>query len=504
MLFLPRDHQADLPAPPPLNRREAERGTVRTVSPSEDSLAFVAPPGPSQTTAYEPFSGDGYDRPANPARPRATLTKAAPIRTKLINGQIASKKLPKGKAKKAKPSRSPKESDFWQATSNTLTQVTSWFKPSASHSSQDGQADAQASSSATAEASSPSTKLQYPPSHGAARIGLTQAWSNNKKHLLYFGSPSEPYPQQGVQLDEEHCLAPMSCAHPPYFDSAAVDMSLPRLNLALFRRPVRRGPLLAHRPPQRGDTLAGQGQNTERHVKIRVLTAPNKGLFWVLCPMVTTQVPSLLVNAYSEIAGVVLGASPSYRGHNYFLAGDTSLLSAWLHGQGSDDAFYDLNYATDKQLMKALAAHPSAPISRSSTPNVIARPGKALGKLRLGATRKQIVDFLGAGENRSVDLLGRPLDNRDAMYSYLTYETYGVALNFYDDRLVAIETIEAQYHTPFGLGVGVDFEHSKFNHELCRHACKGYSEQGAPLIAAPGIEVELDNKGVIALMRITI
>ena len=497
LLFLPNDQHASLPAPPPLNRREAERGVVRTVSVPEDSLAFGDSAQAERSPVYKPFSGDGLNHSNTSSQRSTTASKAAPIRTTFVNGQIASKHLPKGKKRKSATAKTSGNSTFLNTASDKLTQVTSWLRPNDAHEPPPIRP--------SAHVTSPTTTLKYPPTHGISRIGLTQSWRNNTKHLLSFGSPAELHPKQGVQLDDHRCLAPISCANPPYFSNDASELLLPRLNLAIFRRSTKRGPLLASRPPQQGDVLAGQGQPLDQYVRNRVLTTPQKGLFWALCPMASTQIPSPLVNAYGELAGVVLGASPSYRGHNCFLVADTSLLYAWLHDQdGTDDSFYDLNYATDKRLMQALTKHPSAPIGRSKETNVLARPGKSLGKIKLGTTRKQIVDFLGEGRISSRDLLNRALDDSDAMFAYLIYDTYGIALNFYDDRLVAIETIEAQYHTPFGLGVGVDFEYSKFSHELSHRACRGYSEQGTPLVAIPGLEVELDNKGIVALMRITI
>lgn len=354
-----------------------------------------------------------------------------------------------------------------------------------------------------------SAGLNYPPDNITAKVGLTAAWRGVSDSITYV------YDSANTKAIGLHCpiasdLSVCSSALTKEQKGNAnlpIFLNLDKLHLTLSSAKNSRLPGLASSPPTKNEYLAtaAPASNPNAFATAKVTKTLYGGMFSLICPINVHFGGSPLLNDHGELTGIVAGTIPAYRGHNHFVGLDSSLLYAW--GQHNSKAgqqnLYDLNFQVCDQLERNLARFDKQRAERLAKrhENQIL-PGKAMGNYLLGSTSAEITAALGEGTTNGQDLLGHELNASDPMFQYVLYPDRGLAFNYYDGRLVAIETNSAAYKTPKGLSVGLS--PNQDSHELSRHKCTGYTDSEHTLIVIQGLEIELNNLGLIELIRVTI
>ncbi|MDO5295109.1 MAG: hypothetical protein Q4F00_00495 [bacterium] len=354
-----------------------------------------------------------------------------------------------------------------------------------------------------------SAGLKYPPANITAKVGLTAAWRGISDSITYV------YDSTNTKAIGLHCpiasdLSVCSSALTKEQKGNAnlpIFLNLDKLHLTLSSSKNSRLPGLASSPPVKNEYLAAAApaSNPNAFATAKVTKALYGGMFSLICPINVHFGGSPLLNDHGELTGIVAGTIPAYRGHNHFVGLDSSLIYAWSQHstKAGQQSLYDLNFQVCDQLERNLARFDKQRAERLAKKHENqAIPGKALGNYLLGSTSAEITAALGEGTANGQDLLGHELGSSDPMFQYVLYPDRGLAFNYYDGRLVAIETNNAIYKTPKGLGVGLS--PSQGSHEFSRHKCTGYTDSEHTLMVIQGLEIELNNLGLIELIRVTI
>ncbi|MBQ7568059.1 hypothetical protein IJT17_04565 [bacterium] len=518
-----QDRQSALPDTLPLNRREAERGRAHIFQRHTKDLTYKddsAAAGQAGVISYVPYG----EAPKLALEAGQTMVqKPGQLQRKklrIINGQANPRDLFRERRDRAAlpsadtmpPSQAPQPlasaSDYPTNTKKQGRSAQSASVPSRSAALPAAAAEAKAVLLAEQDGDG----LIFPPPHISSRIGLPQAWRSSRNSLLYIydesGTSAEGVCFQ-VTAEDSIWQADLALSRHERPDSS-ISPAMASLGLALVPARSRgRGAVLASAPPARHENLATSGLPFEAGTfsNARVTDNLYGGMFSLICPIRPEFAASPLINARGEIAGLVVGTMPEYRGHNHFLGADASLLYAWCQrrtvtGMGK---LYDLEFQIADQLESALASLRKRGLNASPPADAgTAIPGQSLGGFRLGASVQEVTAVLGEAYSAQTDLFGYPVKADHPLFSYAAYPGHGLAFNFYDGRLVAIETNNPAYATPAGLGPGADTGTAGFTHELSYGRCSGYTEREHQLWAIQGLEAELNDQGIVELLRITI
>ena len=499
----PRPEQADTaPASVPINRREAETGTKNVSEQSTPDLAYYEETGaPPRRSGGIPAPMFGVSRQTNAGRSGNKSGKTIIIETNLLRGRHGMTEA-SGRPSGCKSSAGTAVS----ASATGHSEAAARSKASAKKSRQKKHTPAHKPAASPVQELS-SAGLAYPPANIAAKIGLSSAWRSYSSGLTYIYDSSNTK-AEGVRCQIAADLWASSA-------SAASDASpafqpflnLDKLRLTLATAKTQQSPALAPAPPDKNDYLAttGPASNPQAYASAKVTGKLYGGMFSLICPINKGFGGSRLVNERGELTGIAVGTIPAYRGHNHFLGLDSSLIYAWSRNnkEAGLQRLYDLNFQVCDQLERALNRLDRKKAERQARKDEHSiLPGKALGGFILGAQISEISAVLGDGSEPAQDLLGFELGAGDPMFKYVVYADKGLAFNYYDGRLAAIETTSPVYATPKGLKVGTS--PNQGSHELTRRKCSGYTDNEHTLIAAQGLEIELNAAGIIELIRVTI
>ena len=497
---------ADLPAPPPVDRLEAERGRTKILQRQAPDLTYHedSPDFPGQNRIHytvprrsQKLSSGKFSR----------SDKQDVIAVNLVNAPLTGNSH--FSAASAKGS-APLPQNSAPASKSSISRRAPAQRQRSSSNVQSASASPNNKTAALAPPTDAQAGLEYPPSGITTKIGFSQAWLNSKNSVAYIYDDSKQK-IAGVysQIGSDIWAGTAAAAKAGPTDSRFAEYhQLKRLQLVLTTAQEQQAPPLASAPPLKNAFLAtiGPASNPGMYSTAKVTGRLYGGMFCLICPVDQELGALPLVNDRGELAGLVAGTIPSYRGHNHFLGLDASLLYAWTNKNktaGSSE-IYDLNFQISDQLETALKRLENKRFSRRTDQNEhLAVPGQRLGKFSLGASAQEITDALGEGGESGRDLLGHKLSASDPLFTYISYPDRGLAFNFYDGRLVAVETTSNRYATPKGLAVGSSLEGGS-QHELSRRKCSGYTVSDRPLVVIQGLEAELNSVGLVELLRITI
>lgn len=498
----------------PINRREAELGGIQISNLFAKDLTYKGKNSNrnSSRTTYMASSQKKNDLLDH----KISTKKNRTVTTKIINSKIVSDNLPKG----IRTTNASKEAQKIQSTESELSNQipqSSYIptrKKALTKTTSQEESKRESETSLSPELFATSTRnnsgLPYPESNILARVGLPQAWSNNCEYLSVLYDANSNI--LGVSFPISNSIRICS-AYAAYIQGQTIGNEgvsyFPNLGLALIPSYKSFEPYLASSPPQIGEKLATVGSMTDvrYYSEAKVTKLLSNGMFELICPITPDLWVSPLINTKGELAGSALGSIASYRGHNCFFAVDSSLLYAWKkeNRNAGYRSLLDINSLVKDLLKKKLKKFPKDYVPNadlSSDLKVI--PGKCMGSIRIGTERQYIEQVLNNPIESEKDLLGYELDTSDELFKYCLYPQYGLGLNYYADRLVAIETTNIDFHTPQGLGICIDYNGSKFYHELSNGSCQGYLNYGRRLIVSQGLELELNAYGIVDMMRVTI
>ncbi len=497
-----------------LDRRDAERGRIRLINDNQRDLRYTPqkkartdkPYKGSTTHLLHRYTTDSSAQTSSPQNSSEVMLSEQVTTRHLTNG-------PKGNVQTGlalAPSSTPKEEVVvLPDILNVKEQFKRAKKRRPAHKVKPTEPPSESES--TPEDILVSNHLTYPPSSGLPKTSLAVAWHNARSSLqINYGYGSELPPSVTFPISNALRLGPNTAAsNLSLFGIGDKSDSLPRLHLATMANISSDAPALASNAPSIGEQLATLSDPRYPNDYVTCTVSKNypSHLFRLICPNPSMVYGCPLINCYGELAGVLLDGCHSYRGHNYRVGADASILLAIAQERDLPNSKdYDLTVFSHSLIHNALTSHNSSSALPTSglQRNTRAIPKKALGNFHMGMKRSEVELILGKGEVSAYDLRGLCLDIDDRTFSYYVYPNYKLAFNYYNDRLVCAETTDTSYSTPRGLGVGTAYTQSSFEHELYKHYCQGWGDSGKVLIAIDGLEAELGNHGNVELLRVTI
>ncbi len=499
-----------------LDRRDAERGRIRLISDSQRDLRYTPkkkarankPYKSSTTNLLHCYTAEPSVNTASPLKDSEVMLSETVTTRHLAN-------KPKDNAHTElalAPSSTSNEEEETVVLPDILNVKEQFKRAKKRHPSHQVKASEPPAESETAsEAISSYNYLTYPSPSGLSKISLDVAWHNARSSLqINYGNGSELPPSVTFPISTVLRLGPETAASSfSVFGMGDKRGALSGLHLATMANISSDAPVLASKAPRLDEKLATLSDPSYPNDFVTCAVSKNypSHLFRLTCPNPSQVYGCPLVNSHGELAGVLLDGCHSYRGHNYRIGADASILLAIAQERDlPENEDYNLTAFSHSLIHNALVAHESTstpPISGLQR-NTRAIPKKALGNFQMGMKRSEVEQIMGKGQMSAYDLRGHRLALDDRAFSYCAYPNYKLAFNYYNDRLVCAETTDASYATPRGLGVGTAYAHSTFEHELYKRSCQGWGDSGRVLIAIDGLEAELNSHGNVELLRVTI